>query len=354
MQEPIRVGVVGFGLAGRYFHTAVIQGTSGLELACVVQRSGDDAAREHPRVKVARSVEEMLADISIQVVVIATPSYSHYELAAQCLREQRHVVVDKPFTLSSAEAAELTKMARGRKLLLSVYQNRRWDGDFQTVREVISSGELGQITSFESHFDRFRPVPRREGWRESGGPGGGILWDIGPHLIDQALTLFADPARITAAVRIERDDAVVDDAWDLFLDYEEPRPFTVLLRSTLTACIPGPRYLVHGTRGSFVKWGLDPQEEQLKSGMSFDLPGIGEEPESAWGELRLCGEGSRRIPTKRGDYRGFYENVRDALLGKAELAVTPEQAWRTIRLIELARESSRDGRRVQVEFRGEP
>ena len=354
MQEPIRVGVVGFGLAGRYFHTAVIQGTPGLGLACVVQRSGDDAAREHPRVKVARSVEEMLADISIQLVVIATPSHSHYEVAAQCLREQRHVVVDKPFTLSSAEAADLIKMARERKLLLSVYQNRRWDGDFQTVREVISSGELGQLTSFESHFDRFRPVPRRDGWRESGGPGGGILWDIGPHLIDQALTLFGDPARITSAVRIEREDAVVDDAWDIVLDYEEPRPFTVLLRSTLTACIPGPRYLVHGTRGSFVKWGLDPQEEQLKSGMSYDSPAMGEEPETAWGELRLCGEGTRRIPTKRGDYRGFYENVRDSLLGKAEVDVRPEQAWRTIRLIELARESSRDGRRVQVELPREP
>lgn len=346
--------MVGFGLAGRYFHTAVIQGTPGLELACVVQRSGDDAARVHPRIKVVRSIEEMLADIGIQLVVIATPSYSHYELAAQCLREQRHVVVDKPFTLSSAEAADLIKMARERKLLLSVYQNRRWDGDFQTVREVLSGGELGQLISFESHFDRFRPAPRREGWRESGGPGGGILWDIAPHLIDQALTLFGDPTRISASVRIEREDAVVDDAWDISLDYEEPRPFTVMLRSTLTACIPGPRYLIHGTRGSFVKWGLDPQEEQLKSGRGYDSPGMGDEPESAWGELRLCGEGTRRIPTKRGNYRGFYENVRDTLAGKAELAVQPEQAWRSIRLIELARESSRDGRRVQVEFREEP
>lgn len=354
MQEPIRVGVVGFGLAGRYFHTAVIQGTPGLELACVVQRSGDAAAREHPRVKVARSVEEMLGDVSIQLVVVATPSYSHYELAAQCLREQRHVVVDKPFTLSSAEAAELNQMARDRKLLLSVYQNRRWDGDFQTIREVIVSGELGRLTSFESHFDRFRPVSRRDVWRESGGPGGGILWDLGPHLIDQALILFGTPARLSASVRMEREDAVVDDAWDVFLEYEEPHPFSVLLRSTMTACIPGPRYRIHGTQGSFVKWGLDPQEQQLKSGMGYDAPGMGEEPESAWGELRLCESDTRRIPTKRGDYRGFYENVRDTLLGRAKLAVTPRQAWRTIRLIELARESSRDGRRLRVDLHGQP
>jgi len=354
MREPIRVGVVGFGLAGRYFHTAVLQGTAGLELACVVQRSGDDAAREHPRLRVARSIEEMLADVSIQLVVIATPSYSHHELAAQCLREQRHVVVDKPFTLSSAEAADLIKMARERKLVLSVYQNRRWDGDFQTVRAVIAGGELGRLTSFESHFDRFRPAPRREVWRESGGPGGGILWDLGPHLIDQALTLFGNPARLSASVRMEREDAAVDDAWDLFLEYEEPHPFTVLLRSTLTACIPGPRYVVHGSRGSFVKWGLDPQEEQLKSGMGYDSPEMGQEPESAWGELRLCGSGTRRIRTVRGDYRGFYENVRDALLGRSALAVTPEQAWRTTRLIELARESSREGRRLRVELHDQP
>lgn len=354
MQEPIRVGVVGFGLAGRYFHAAVIQATPGMELACIVQRRGNDAAREHSRVRVARSVEEMLADVSIQLVVVATPSYSHYELAAQCLREQRHVVVDKPFTLSSAEAADLIKMARERKLLLSVYQNRRWDGDFQTVREVIAGGELGRLTSFESHFDRFRPVLRREVWRESGGPGGGILWDLGPHLIDQALTLFGAPLRVSASVRMEREDAVVDDAWEVFLEYEQPHAFTVLLRSTLTACIPGPRYLIHGTRGSFVKWGLDPQEEQLKSGMGYDSPGMGDEPESAWGELRRCEAGARRISTKRGDYRGFYENVRDALLGRAELVVRPEQAWRTIRLIELARESSRDGRRLRVDFRDQP
>lgn len=354
MNGPIRVGVVGFGLAGRYFHTAVIQGTPGLELACIVQRSGDGAAREHPRVRVARSVEEMLADTSIQLIVFATPSYSHYELARQCLHEQRHVVVDKPFTLSSAESADLIRKSRERKLLLSVYQNRRWDGDFQTIRKLLAGEDLGRIVSFESHFDRFRPAPRHDAWRESGGPGGGILWDIGPHLIDQALALFGTPYTLTASVRMEREGAVVDDAWDITMDYKTPRPCTVLLRSTLTACIPGPRFVIHGTRGSFIKWGLDPQEEQLKSGMDYGSPGIGEEPESAWGELRQCDGGSRRIPTVRGDYRGFYANVMDALLGRAELEVKPEQAWRTTRLIELARESSRDGRKLHVDLLDQP
>jgi predicted dehydrogenase len=346
---------VGFGLAGRIFHTAVIEATPGLELACVVQRSGDDASRHYPHVKRARSVEEMLGDVSIQLVVIATPSYSHFELAQQCLREQRHVVVDKPFTLKSAEAAELIRMARERKLLLTVYQNRRWDGSSQTVLQVIASGELGRIVSFESHFDRFRAEPRKQVWRESGGPGGGILYDLGPHLIDEALVLFGAPEKIDASIRIEREDAAVDDAWDIFLSYEKPRPMTVLLRSTLTACTPGAQYVVHGTKGSFTKWGLDPQEAQLKAGITFDSPELGVEPESAWGELRLCDGGATRlVPTLRGDYRGFYENVRDTLLGRAELVVKPEQAWQTTRLIELARESSGQGRRLRVDFSGKP
>jgi predicted dehydrogenase len=363
MTKPIRVGVVGFGLAGRIFHTSVIEATPGLELACVVQRSGDEAAREYPGIRLARSVEEMLRDVGIHLVVIATPSYSHFELAEQCLREQRHVVIDKPFTLTSAEAAELIKMARERKLVLTAYQSRRWDGDFQTVREVIASGELGRLVSFESHYDRFRALPRLSVWRESGGPGGGILFDLGPHCIDQALTLFGAPAAITANIRIERNNAVVDDAWDIFLEYAGSPHFTVLLRSTLTACTPGPRYVLHGTEGSFVKFGIDPQEDQLKAGMHFGEPGFGEEPESAWGELRLCGGDAgqggcgpvnQRIPTKAGDYRGFYENVRDTLLGKAQLEVKPEQAWRTTRLIELARASSGHGRRMAVDFSGEP
>jgi len=357
MTEPIRVGVVGFGLAGRIFHTAVIQATPGLELAAVVQRSGDDAKKEYPEARLARSVEELLSDPGIQLVVIATPSYSHFELARQCLREQRHVVVDKPFTLKADEAAELILLARERKLLLTAYQNRRWDGDFKTVRQLIAGGDLGRLVTFESHFDRFRPAPRRDAWKESGGPGGGTLFDLGPHLIDQALTLFGAPATITASVRIERENAVVDDAFELILEYEHPPRFTVSLRATLTACAPGPRFVLHGTGGSFFKWGLDPQEDQLKAGMRFDAPGFGEEPEAAWGELKICGDpgpASRRVKTEPGDYRGLYANVRDALLGKAELEVKPEQVWRTTHLIELARESSGQGRRIKVDFTAQP
>lgn len=354
MQEPIRVGVIGFGLAGRVFHTAVVAATPGLELACVVQRSGDDAAGLYPGAKQARSIEEMLGDIGIPLVVVATPSYSHFEVAKQCLHAQRHVVIDKPFTLASSEAAELIRLAREKKLLLSAYQNRRWDGDFQTVQQVLAGGELGRIVSYEAHYDRFRTAPRLDVWRENGLPGGGTMFDLGPHCVDQALTLFGAPSSVFACVRMERDNAVVDDAWDIFLEYDLPRPMTALLRSTLTACTPGPRFVLHGTKGSFTKWGLDPQEDQIKAGMAFDAPGFGEDPESDWGELRICDGPASRVPTLKGDYRGYYANVRDALLGRAELAVKPEQAWRTTRLIELARESSAKGRKLKVDFSQEP
>ena len=343
MAKGMRVGVIGFGLAGRVFHSAVIAETPGLELACIVQRHGHDAAKAYPHVKLCRSVEEMLGDHSIRLVVVATPSDSHFDLACACIRAGRNVLVDKPFTLSSDEAKRLIVEARERGVLVTAYQNRRWDGDFITLRQVLASGELGRVVSYESHFDRFRAAPRLDVWRESGGPGGGILFDLGPHLIDQATTLFGNPESLWADVRVERDDARVDDAFDLLLKFD---CVTALLRSTLTAVKPGPRFVVHGTNGSFVKWGLDPQEDALRAGAKFSDPGFGEEPESKWGELNIAGEPPRKIRTAAGDYRGIYANVRDAILGKAKVEVTPEQAWRTTRLIELARESSREGRRI--------
>jgi predicted dehydrogenase len=343
--------VIGYGLAGRIFHAAVIEATPGLELAAIVQRSGDEAARAYPHIKHYRSIEELLADSSIRLVVVATPSFSHFAVAEQCLRADRDVVIDKPFTLTSEEAARLILLARERKRLLTAYQNRRWDGDFKTVQKVIAGGELGRIVSFESHFDRFRLRPRREVWRENGGPGGGTLFDLGSHLIDQALTLFGKPDTLSASVRTERDNAAADDAFDIALFYPG---FTAFLRATTLALKPGARFTLYGTMGSFVKFGLDPQEDALRNGATFDTPGFGHEPEAEWGTLYQENVAPRRIETEAGDYRGLYANVRDALLGKEKLVVTPEQAWRTTRLIELARESSSQGRVLPVDFSNEP
>ncbi len=340
----IRVGVIGFGLAGKIFHTAVVEATPGLELAVIVQRRGNEAAEAYPHVKIARSIEEMLEDETVRLIVVATPSFSHFEVAAQCLRAGRDVVIDKPFTLTSDEAKQLIELARERKLLLTAYQSRRWDGDFVTLKQVLASGALGRIVTYESHMDRYRAEARRDKWRENGGPGGGILFDIGAHLIDQATTLFGSPESIFADVRIERETAVVDDAFYVQLKF--PSGVTAMLYSTLSANWPGPRFVVHGTKGSFVKWGIDPQEEQAKAGQTYGDPGFGDDPESLWGELHIVGEPVQRIRTAAGDYRDLYANVRDALLGVGELEVKPEQALRTTRLIELAREASSKGCRL--------
>lgn len=354
MTEPIRVGVVGFGLAGRIFHTAVISAVPGLHLAAIVKPTGEQAKEAYPQIPCYRSLDEMLDDKSIHLVVVATPSDNHYQIAEECLSDGRNVVIDKPFTLTSAEAAALIRLARERKLLLSAYQNRRWDGDFLTVRKILDSGTLGRLVSYESHFDRFRPEPRLEVWRESGGPGSGTLFDLGTHLIDQATTLFGTPARIAASVRTERDQAVADDAFDIRMTYEGQHRLTVKLSASSIARIAGARFTLHGMRGSYVKFGLDPQEQQLKDGMSFTTPGFGVDPDAEWGTLQILEETPRRIPTENGDYREYYANVRDALLGKASLAVTAEQGWRTTRLVELARESSKEQRTLAVDLSDQP
>ncbi len=351
MTDTIRAGVIGFGLAGRIFHATVIAATPDMELAAIVQRKGDEAAQAFPQAKIYRSIEGLLADDSIRLIVVGTPSFSHFEVAKECLEADRDVVIDKPFTLTSEEATTLIKLARQRKRLLTAYQNRRWDGDFKTVEKILVSGELGRLATFESHFDRFRPEPRTRGWRESGGPGGGTLFDLGSHLIDQALMLFGKPEELFASVRLDREGSAVDDAFDLTLFYPK---LTAYLRATTLACAPGARFTLHGTQGSFVKFGLDPQEAALVGGATFDTPGFGTEPESAWGKLYQPNVAPQSIPTEKGDYRGLYANVRDALLGKTKLAVEPEQAWRTVRTIELARESSRLGKVLPVDFSGQP
>jgi predicted dehydrogenase len=264
----------------------------------------------------------------------------------QCLRAGRNVVIDKPFTLTSGEATQLIDEARRQGVLVTAYQNRRWDGDFVTLKQLLASGELGRVVTYESHFDRFRVEPNLDVWRESGNPGGGTLFDLGSHLIDQATALFGDPRSIWADVRTDRENAVVDDAFDVVLKFDG---ITARLYATNLAATPGPRFVVHGTKGGFVKWGLDPQEDALRAGAKFSDPGFGEEPESRWGELYIAGRPPRKVKTAPGDYRGIYANVRDAILGKAKLEVTPEHAWRTTRLIELARQSSAEGRRIAYE-----
>jgi scyllo-inositol 2-dehydrogenase (NADP+) len=344
----VRVGLIGFGLAGQAFHAPVISAVPGMELACILERRGTRAREKYPEVRVARSIEELLSDRGIQLCVVATPNDSHFELARACLLAGRDVVVDKPFAPTLRESEELVRLAAERGRLITVYLERRCDGDFGTVKKIVQSGALGTVVEYECRFDRFRLESKANAWRERADqPGAGVLFDLGPHVIDQALVLFGEPRAITASAFCERETSQVDDSFDVCLEYPRLR---AMARARIIAFAPGPHFLIHGTKGSFVKYGMDPQEALLRG---EDFPqgtdwgaGWGEEAESLWGTLSLVGEPSVKVKTERGDYRGFYANVRDAIEKKAPLEVTPEQSLRTMRALMLAHKSSRERRTV--------
>jgi scyllo-inositol 2-dehydrogenase (NADP+) len=343
----IEVGLIGFGLAGRAFHAPVIRAVPGLHLAAILQRSGNEAAEKYPDVRIVRTLDELLAIQEIRLIVIATPNETHYPFARQCLEAGRDVVVDKPFTTTLAEAASLVQIAKSARRLLTVYQNRRYDGDFQAIRQLVEAGTLGRIVRFETNYDRYRPQLKPGAWRETQRPGSGILFDIAPHLIDHALVLFGLPEAVAADVRIEREAAVTDDAFDIMLHY--PHGMRAVLRSSILAAAPRPRFVLLGTRASFVKQAFDPQEGNLRRGLIPTDTAWGAEPEENWGVLTVpCGDTftQRRIPSAGCDYRDYYANVRDALLGRAAPAVTPEYALDVMRVLELARQSSEQRRTI--------
>jgi len=332
----LNVGLVGFGFAGKTFHAPVLRVVEGLRLTTIVQRHGEGASDpRYAAVDFVRSVDELLTR-AVDLVVIATPNQSHHPIAKQCLLAGRHVVIDKPFTTTVAEAEELVQLGKAKARVLSAYQNRRYVGDFVTLRKLLSQGVLGRVTTFESHFDRFRAELRPGSWREQAQPGSGLWFDLGSHLLDQALVLFGNPQAIAADIRIEREGATADDAFDVTLHYPHMR---ALLRASMLAASPGPTFTVHGTKGSFIKHGLDPQEAALKSGRMPDDANWDAEPPEMYGRLTTA-EGTRTIPTIPSSFTHYYENVRDAILGKAQLAVTPEQALNVMRGLELGLASS--------------
>lgn len=345
----VRVGLIGFGLAGQAFHAPVIRGVPGMELACILERHGSHAKQRYPEVRVARTLDEILSDESIGLCVVATPNDSHFSYAKACLEAGRDVVVDKPLTPTLAEAKQLFDLAAKRGRMMTVYQDRRWDGAFLTVRKLVQSGALGSVAEYEARFDRFRLEAKPGAWREQADfPAAGVLWDLGPHVIDGALVLFGEPETLYASALRQRETSLVDDAFDVIMRY----PHTIAtLRARIIVYAPSHHLLLHGTAGSFVKYGMDPQEEILRSDKYPDGTDWGAdwglEPEQCWGTLSRVGETPRKVPTERGDYRGFYANVRDAIEKKAPLDVTPEQALRTMRALVLAHKSSRERRVVR-------
>ena len=334
----IDVGLIGFGLGGKSFHAPVIAAVQGLRLAAVLQRYESTATQFYPDAQIVRTVEELLAIDSIELVAISTPNDTHFSYAKACLAADRDVVVDKPFTTTLAEAKELAELARQRGRLLTVYLERRLDGDFATVKQLIADGELGRLVHFDETFDRCR-TQLRNSWKEKVGPGCGVFWDLGPHLIDHALVLFGEPEALLADIRIERDGARNADAFDLTFYY--PNGFRAVMSSTTLAPVARPHFRIRGTTASFVKQGLDPQEALLRAGVPIGGPSWGLEKPDEWGTLTPTDGGTAwKIESARGDYRRFYENVRDVMLGKANPLVTLEDALRVMYALQLSEESS--------------
>jgi len=356
-KSDIKVAIVGFGLAGRVFHAPFVKSVPGLHLSYIVQRRGQEASIAYPDATILRSFEEVLTS-DADLVIVGSPNATHYPFAKSCLEAGKHVVVDKPFAATSEEALTLATIAKEKNLILAPFHNRRWDGDFLTVRKLLESNAVGRLVTFTAHWDRFNPIPKIEAWQEASAPGNGLLFNLGCHLVDQVLALFGSPLKISASVRRDRDGTHIDDAFDIVLFY--PR-LLVSCHASLVACSPSPRFLLHGTQGTFKKYGLDPQEANLVAGGRVPLLGIDSdwlsEGEAYWGILTTAPDPrdpktlvSKNIATLSGDYRKFYVNIRDTILGLTSLAVTPMDGYRLIKLLELARESSESGNTVSVNF----
>jgi predicted dehydrogenase len=338
MSDSIRVGLIGYGYASKTFHAPLIAGTPGMALAAV---SSSDATKVHadwPNVPVVSEPKHLFNDPNIDLIVIPTPNDTHFPLAKAALEAGKHVVVDKPFTVTLSQARELDALAKSLGRLLSVFHNRRWDSDFLTVKALLSEGTLGEITFFESHFDRFRPQVRNR-WREQAGPGSGIWYDLAPHLLDQAVNLFGLPVSMTVDLAQLRPGAQTTDYFHAILSYPQRR---IVLHGTMVAAAESARYIIHGTRGSYVKFGLDPQEDRLKNGERL--------PQEDWGYDMRDGvvtkvEGETLVEetllTSPGNYPAYYAAVRDALNGTGENPVPASQAIQIMELIELGIESAK-------------
>ncbi|CAG2084950.1 putative dehydrogenase [Xanthomonas sp. 3272] len=341
MPKPFNLAVVGYGYVGRTFHAPLIAGTPGLALHSVVSSKPQQVQADFPDVAVLADLETALADPALDAVVLATPNQTHAPYALQALAAGKHVLVDKPFALDAAQAREVVAAAAAAGRIVSVFQNRRWDADFLTVRRLIDEGQLGEVVEFHSHFDRFRPQVR-DRWRESDIPGAGLWYDLGPHLLDQALQLFGTPQAIGADLQRQRSQARSDDYFHVTLRY--PRLRVILHAGSLVAD-SGLRFAVHGTRGSYLKHGLDTQEDQLRAGRRPGTAGWGVDPLP--GTLtRVDDEGrvhTHQPDTTPGDYRQCYAAFRDALAGAGPAPVSGADAVQVMELLELAQRSAASG-----------
>ncbi len=344
--KKIYTGIASYGMSGSVFHAPFLDIHSGFELHTIVERSKNNARKRYPNVQIVRSFDDLLAITEIELVIVNTPDVTHYTYTKQALQAGKNVIVEKPFVFEVHEGEELVALAKEKGLLLAVYQNRRWDGDFLTVKKVIESGALGRIVEFQSAFQRFRNYILEGTWKEKSDRRVGMTYNLGSHMIDQAVVLFGMPTAVYADIDHLRDNSVVDDYYFITLIYPQVK---VLLRAGYLMREETPRYYVHGTSGSFVKYGLDPQEELLKNGTSPTGTNWGKEEESQWGILNtdIAGMHYRgKIETIAGNYGAFYDDIYYALTHNAKPQTDAENVLFVIRIIEAAFQSKQQGQIV--------
>jgi scyllo-inositol 2-dehydrogenase (NADP+) len=346
--DQINVGIIGYGLSGRAFHAPFIANLDQYSLDCIVSSRFEEIHEDFENVSVLKDPQELINDPNIDLIIIATPNITHFSLGMDALEAGKHVVIEKPFVVNVEEGRKLIQKAKEKNLVLSVYQNRRWDADFLTIKKLIADGRLNNIQSYSVHFDRFRPHVR-DRWREKQMPGSGILYDLGAHIIDQALVLFGVPDWLQADVLAQRDGAQVDDYFNVTLAYGKMR---VNLKGSCMVLKPSARYQIHTASASFVKSGIDVQEAALTRGENPRNPDWGREPEDQWGYYYTGSDtnlNEERIESLPGAYQDFYLELAQAIMGKAKNPVDPATSLLTIEIIQAALASSLDAERVYLD-----
>jgi scyllo-inositol 2-dehydrogenase (NADP+) len=346
--NPIKTALLSYGMSGEIFHAPLLSVDAGFALTTVIQRKSDKARHRYPDIKIVRDITEVIDDTTIELVVINVPNEFHFDYASKALNAGKHVIVEKPFTVTAKEADDLIALAEKRNRLLTVFQNRRWDGDFMTVKKVIENKWVGKIAEFELHYDRYRNYIEANTWKEEQGPGSGILYNLGSHMLDQVLVLFGMPLEVDARVGVQRPNGKVEDFYDIRMQYKD---FHAVVKSSYLVREATPRYILHGTEGSYVKYGIDPQEQSLKDGKIPGTPGWGTDPKELWGKLNttiddLHIEGL--IETLPGNYTMFYKNIYEAIRNGKELFVKAEESRDVIKLIEACYESNSARKAVKI------
>lgn len=346
--SPIVTALTSYGMSGEVFHAPLLEAHPGFALSAVVQRKLPTVTKRYSHVKVYKEFGEIIDDKSIELVVVNTPNETHYDFTRRSLEAGKHVIVEKPFTVTSDEAKKLIAFAKEKKKVLTVFQSRRWDGDFLTIQKVINNKWLGKIVEFEAHYDRFRNYIEANTWKEESKPGTGILYNLGSHMIDQVLVLFGNPSEVDARIGTQRPGGKVDDFYDIRMIYDG---FHVIVKSSYLVREPGPRYMMHGTEGSFIQYGIDTQEQALKEGRIPGTAGWGTGPKDAWGKLNTTLGGlhvESRVETIPGNYLSYYDNIYNAIRENTDVAVKPEESMRVIAIIEACYESSRLRKAIQI------